>query len=238
MPHNESDNLERLFASWLSGEPISNEDLQSLKSHPEWAERIRVAENIESHNQQFEASINVPEWDTATTFTRNTRPRSTRGWLSNTLMPTLAMTFSIFACVVMLFDLNLVHREGSWQVLTGEDYRAQWQKQQQAEMSAQLNERLNDWYLQSSNHITMTFDKLEAQQTENTTRLANYLLTSSRTERQQDIQRMVQVLKAQQSEELAYLEDEISRLQYQFRVATEPRPSSTALTPPFAVSEE
>lgn len=241
MPHNESVNLEGLFYAWLAGESLSKEQLNQLKNDSEWAERMQVAENMKFHNQQFESSVKTPEWDRVSTYTRSVVNQQ-KGWLQTTLVPSLAMTFSVFACVVMLFDINLVKQEGQWQVLTGSDYREQWQQEQQAAITTQINhqldQKLNDWYVQSSAHITNTFDKLETRQAENTTRLANYLLESSRAERQQDIQRVVHLLQSQQSEDLAYLEDEINRLQYQFRSANESRPSLSTSPVPYAVSDE
>ena len=236
---NDQNRLEDLFSKWLSGEALSNSDLMLLRNDPEWADRMAVTAKLKAENEQFEADIDVPDWNIEHTFTRqqtrhNARHQAPSNWWSQNGFSALAMTFSIFACSVLAFDLKVFWGDEGLTVMTGQQQKLAWQQEQQ-EM---FNTQLESWVMQSREHIDETFASLEQRQAENTTRLANYLLENSRVERQEDLQRLAKAIQTQQQEDLNYIESEINRLQYQFSVASRRYPSQLGGQPELGMSEE
>lgn len=232
MQHDEKQNeLESLFNKWLVGDVLTHSELAKLRNDSQWHERMMVTERLQTDNAALTESLKVPEWNIDQTFSRHTSKQS---WWNQNGFSALAMTFSIFACSVLAFDLKVHWTDSGLTVMTGQQQQQAWQQAQ----NERLQNQLDNWLLQSNEHISDTFAMLEQRQAEQSAKIASYLMESSRLERQEDLQRLAKAFQTQQAEDLQYIESEINRLQYRFRMASMGHTNEYDGAPVRGLSEE
>lgn len=213
MPHEKNQSLEQLFFAWSNGEALSPLELEKLMASAEYQEKVHLIEMLKQQNEQIEQNFDVPKWDRGSTFVA--RPDKTSNWWQESGMSMLAISFSLIVCVMFVFDLKVQWHEGSVQILTAQQQKMQWQKEQQA----YLQDQVVLWNAQNQQQITNAIQQLEENQTQRTVKLANYLIDSSRTERKEDLQRFVTAIQEQRAADLRYFQSELGELQYKFQMA-------------------
>ncbi len=215
-----SESLAALFEQWLDGKKLSNTELQSLKASSHWSEQMQIVNFMQESKAEMEKA-GVPDWDINSTFV-NHNPRGNSGFWQHNGLSLVAMTFSIAACGLLFFNMQ---------------HETNLATQQQQQLTAQLNE----WSQKNQQILASTIEKLQTQQTESSIKLANYLMENSRVERQEDLQRVVELIQSQREDDLRFVHAELSELQYQMQVTSLNRRSQfnqSGLNPPIQVTEE
>lgn len=194
--------LESDFSDWLDGKELSAEKMAALQQHPVWSERMLTFANTQLIAEQAEMEpIDMPSWDRNAGFNQYLRQQS---WWQRQGTSMLALTFSVFACVVMLFDLKVVSNEQGFSIARGGD------QQQFAEQLARFAE-------QNDRQIQQRLDDFQIAQQKSTSEVVDYLMTNSRIERNEDIQDMVALIQQQRDDDLDYLKQQFSDMNYQIR---------------------
>jgi len=202
--NNEDKSLETYFNQWLQGEPLSEDKLMALQLHPVWSERMLTYSQFSAIASDAELEPQtVPKWNKTQGFDQYLKQPS---WWQQQGLSLMALTFSIFACVVMLFDLRLSVTEGGVNIATN----SYLQKQQMQREFAQLEKRNNEL-------IQTRLDNFQTNQQQSTAQLVSYVLNNSRLERQEDIQDVVEVFQQQREDDLLYLKQQFNDISYQIR---------------------
>ena len=212
MLHEKNQSLEQLFFAWSNGEALSPLELEKLMASSEYQEKVHLIEMLKQQNEQIEQSFDVPKWDRSSTFV--SRPDKTSNWWQQSAMSVLAVSFSFIVCVMFVFDLKVQWHDGSVQLLTAQQQKLLWQKEQQVFIQNQVAL----WNEQNHQQIKDAITQLEENQTQRTVKLANYLIDSSRTERKEDLQRFVTAIQEQRAADLRYFQSELGELQYKFQM--------------------
>lgn len=203
--HNVNDTkLEANFTRWLEGQTLTDNELAELNSHPIWSERMATFSNVNQLAEQAEFDAPpVPKWNRDQGFEQNLQQPS---WWQQQSLSLVALTFSIFACVVLFFDLRISVTEGGVNIATA-DYLQKQQLHQEFATLAQQNNEL----------IQTRLDNFQASQQQSTAQVVSYVLNNSRIERQEDIQDVVKVIQQQRKDDLLYLKEQFSDINYQLR---------------------
>ncbi|MDB2374439.1 hypothetical protein N9W11_07745 [Psychrosphaera haliotis] len=228
--------LEALFVAWSNGETLSPLEFERLNSSAEYKEKIELINALSASGRAFDESIEVPSWDRASTFSGHNFEDSSKGvfswWPQG--MSAFAMSVSLVICTMFVFDLKLQWQEGSVKLLTATEQKQQWQQEQTQKLQQQMNTLINENRAQ----LTLAIKQLDANQTESTVSLANYLIESGRTERQEDLEHVVSIIQKQRAEDLMFFQSEIDELQYKLKVASLRRGNATTRDEQVAGAEE
>ncbi len=205
--HNSNEQkLEHNFELWCSGQELDEKDLVDLQMHPIWSERMLSFRSLELMATQTEfEQVEVPKWNRNAGFEQYLQQPS---WWQTQGLSLVAFTFSIFACVIMLFDLRVNMSESGFTIATAN----QVQKLEMEQQFAQLAEKNNQ-------QIQTRLDNFQANQQQSTAQLVSYVLNNSRIERQEDIQDMVSLIQQQRRDDLDYLKQQFSDINYNLRRA-------------------
>ncbi len=215
MPHNTQEQvLESLFIAWSEGQTLTKSELAKLEASPVWSQKMVLINALNEERVAADESLNVPEWDIANSYTHGVRLNQghERSWWNNNGLSMLAMSCSILVACLFAFDMRI---SGS-QLEAQQAKYLEWQNEQKRQFQAELLR----WTKDSNNELLNSLQKFEKKQSDNTAKLANYLIENSRIERQEDMQRIVQAIQNQRSEDLQYVQSEIENLQYKLSLAT------------------
>lgn len=205
--HNSNDQkLESNFEQWCLGKELSETDLIELQMHPIWSERMLSFSSIESMANQAEFEhAEVPNWNRNAGFDQYLKQPS---WWQTQGLSFVALTFSIFACVVMLFDLRMDISSSGVTIATANQIQSVEMEKQFSELAVKNNEQ-----------IQSRLDNFQVNQQQSTAQLVSYVLNNSRVERQEDIQDMVELIQQQRRDDLSYLKEQFSDINYNLRRA-------------------
>jgi hypothetical protein len=208
MQHESHNNdLTELFEKWLEGETLSPAEMQRLKGSAHFTGQIAMIESMQSGQVQME-NTQVPKWDKDATFVDHSAHSQTagqsKGWFGQINgMSLAAMTFSVIACGLLFLNLNNMHAANA---------------QQQQLIAQNIQQQLTQWSEHNQQVLTNTITTLQQQQQESSIKLANYLMENSRLERQEDLQRVVNIMQDQRQEDLRFVHAELSDMQYKLQV--------------------
>jgi len=203
--HNSNEQkLEHNFEQWCMGKELNEADLMELQMHPVWSERMMSFSSLEALAQHAEVEqTKVPNWNRNTGFEQYLQQPS---WWQTQGLSFAALTFSIFACVVMLFDLRVNVSDAGVMVATASQVQRTEMQQEFAKLAEQNNAQ-----------IQTRLDNFQANQQQSTAQLVSYVLNNSRVERQEDIQDMVALIQQQRRDDLDYLKQQFSDINYNLR---------------------
>ncbi len=205
--HNSNEQkLERNFELWCLGKELAEHELMELQMHPIWGERMLAFGSFSALAEQSEhEATEVPNWNRNAGFEQYLQKPS---WWQTQGLSMTAVTFSLFACVVMLFDLKVNVSDNGLTIATAGQVQKMELEQQFADLAAKNN-------LEIQNRL----DNFQANQQQNTAQLVSYVLNNSRVERQEDIQDMVELIQQQRRDDLDYLKQQFSDINYNLRRA-------------------
>lgn len=205
--HNSNDQkLERNFEQWCLGKEINEADLMDLQMHPVWSERMLSFSSIENMASQAEfEDVEVPSWNRNAGFDQYLRQPS---WWQTQGLSFAALTFSIFACAVMLFDLRMDVSSSGVTIATAGQIQ-----------SAEMEKQFSELAMKNNEQIQSRLDNFQVNQQQSTAQLVSYVLNNSRVERQEDIQDMVELIQQQRRDDLSYLKEQFSDINYNLRRA-------------------
>lgn len=201
---NKSEQLERDFERWLSGDSLTEQELTQLQMHPLWSERMLAFSNMEMLAEQMQTgSVEIPNWNKDAAFDQYLRQPS---WWQSQGMAMTAMCFSIFACVVMLFDLRVNISDEGLTITSSE-------QMQQQKLSAEFDKLAK----QNNEQIQTRLDNFQLNQQQNTAQMVSYILENSRAERKEDILDVVNLIQRQRVDDLDYLKQQFSDINYNIK---------------------
>ena len=205
--HNSNEQkLERNFELWCLGKELAEHELMELQMHPIWGERMLAFGSFSALAEQSEhEAAEVPNWNRNAGFEQYLQKPS---WWQTQGLSMTAMAFSLFACVVMLFDLKVNVSDNGLTIATAGQVQKMELEQQFADLAAK-----------NSIEIQNRLDNFQANQQQNTAQLVSYVLNNSRVERQEDIQDMVELIQQQRRDDLDYLKQQFSDINYNLRRA-------------------
>ena len=207
-PNADERRLENYFSQWVANEAISEDALAELQQHPIWSQRIAAVMQMNAMAQQAEVEpVSVPKWQRTQGFEQHLKQPS---WWQQQGMSFVALSFSIFACVVMLFDLRVNVTDGGINIATAST-------QQKQQLTQELTAEFTRLEQQNNQLIQTRLDNFQLNQQQSTAQLVSYVLNNSRLERQEDIQDVVEVFQQQRKDDLLYLKQQFNDISYQVR---------------------
>lgn len=205
--HNSNDQkLETNFERWCLGKELSEMDLMELQMHPVWSERMLSFSTLDNMANEIELEpVEVPNWNRNAGFDQYLKQPS---WWQTQGLSLTALTFSIFACAVMLFDLRMDISSSGVTIATASQLQ-----------SAEMEKQFSALAVKNNEQIQSRLDNFQVNQQQSTAQLVSYVLNNSRLERQEDIQDMVELIQQQRRDDLSYLKEQFSDINYNLRRA-------------------
>ena len=189
MPKDKSIDEQVQFDQWL-------DDLNENSKMPDFSsdvqqKRADTAAHIQ-HQANLIGDVSVPEWNRAATMTEQAR-----SWWQWQGLPVLSMAFSFMALAMVVFKVEfIVKPEGMIVSFAGSH------KQEQEKRLAELvDQRLQTFASEQQVMLANYTSDLKVKQQESNLQLANYLLTTSRQERKEDMSDFIQYINQQRQEE-------------------------------------
>lgn len=210
-PNQHDARLESNFNKWLEGKALSEQELFDLQMHPKWSERMLAFSNINSLAEHAELeTTQVPNWNKNQAFDQYLRQPS---WWQNQGFSLVALTFSVFACVVLLFDLRMNVTESGFTIANAEQIQQQQMQQHFTKLAEQNNQLIQN-----------RLDNFQVNQQQATAQIVSYILNNSRVERQEDIQDVVALIQQQRKDDLDYLKEQFQDINYNLRMSQYRKP--------------
>lgn len=198
---------ERLFAKWTETELTPDEQTQFdswCREDQAFADRIAVYGRINHIADNFEAQ-DVPEWDSGALFKV---PAKTPWWQwSGLSVASFAMSFVAIMLVTFKFEVT-VHGDAMTISFAG--------SQQEQQIQQLVDARLTQFKQAQSAHFNQQSEQLQQQQVQMNTQLANYLLSTSRTERREDFAELIKFVNEQRNDDQVFYARQLNRLQADF----------------------
>ncbi|QBY03461.1 hypothetical protein E2K93_03310 [Thalassotalea sp. HSM 43] len=208
MPKHDQDSL---FELWLDNK-LSIEQAQQLEqlaSQDEaLAARLASARFIEQQALAFEPEP-VPKWDKQSTFSDEKRP-----WWQWRAMPALSMAMSIVAIALVLFKVEISNTEQGLLVSFGGS------QAMPTDVEQLVNARLIEFAKEQQVVMAEFNQDIISRQQDNNLKLATYVLSASRTERQQDISNIVSFVNEAREEDNLQQSLKMQQLDYKLQAQT------------------
>lgn len=211
--------LEKEFNRWLDqkGQQPMSEDLANFlatKSEDEegqlWQERIHTA-NYFANQADINTEYEVPNWDRGSTFEGTKSP-----WWQWQGLPILSTGFSIFAVMLVIFNVQFsVESEG---VLLS--FGGQASKGQEERVAALVDQRLKEFASEQQVVLANYTADIKVKQQENSLQLANYIFSTARQERKEDMNELITYLVEQRKDEKLDQKIRFSELERQITKAS------------------
>jgi len=199
-----AEQIEHNFERWLSGDNLTEQELLQLKMHPLWSERMLAFNDMKTLAENAGmGSVDVPSWNKNAAFDQYLRQPN---WWKSQGMAMTAMCFSLFACVVMLFDLRVNISNGGLTIASQE-------QSQNKELSAEFARLAR----QNNELIQTRLDNFQLNQQQSTAQMVSYILENSRAERKEDILDVVSLIQRQRVDDLDYLKQQFRDISYSIK---------------------
>ncbi|XOV79428.1 MAG: hypothetical protein ACFHVJ_00345 [Aestuariibacter sp.] len=195
---------ERLFAKWLEEELNSDEQERFAKwcrEDESFAKRVSVVEKMEALSNDFQMQ-NPPEWNREATF-ESSRSEKVSWWQ---WQPSLSLAMSFAAILMVLFKVEISTTDAGMTI----SFAGAQQEQQIQNM---LDERLDDFAASQATYLADRTEQMQQQQMDMNTQLANYLLSTSRTERREDFAEFIKFVNQQRNDDQVYYARQLNSLQ-------------------------
>ena len=194
MPKDKSINEQDQLEQWLDDMNAGTQVPQL--SDKQWRHRAETASHIR-HQADVVGELDVPEWDRSGAIKSASGSNIQRRWWHWHGLPALSMAFSFMALSMVIFKVEFVVKpEGVMVSFAGN--RAQEQEKRLAEV---VDQRLQKFASEQQVLLANYTSDLKVKQQESNLQLANYLLTTSRQERKEDMTDFLQYFSQQRQEE-------------------------------------
>lgn len=192
------------FEKWLDGQSIdSNTEQQwhdgELKEHYETALRLK-------HQAECFEEQPVPQWDAGSTFAYKKEKKEWFGWMN--VSPGLSMAMSVAAILMVLFRVEL-HFNDDGVLLSFAGGNKQ-------NVEALMDEKIKQFGRDQQIIMASYVDDIQAQQQQDVTQLASYLVNANRAERKEEMGALVSFLKDQRDEDISLNQQKINNIVYSF----------------------
>lgn len=218
-----SDDKSILFGDWLEGklDPQQRVEFERL-----CAEDAAFAEKVESANQMMMVAESfqpdrVPDWDRKGTFDAPV----TRNWWNWQGLPALSFCTSMVAIVLVFSGFEVTTNDGKMTMGFANNQSAK-------DIEMLVDKKLTEYQQGQQQSLNLFAQTMQQQQLDTSTKLTEYLLTSSRQERREDFAELIKFVNEQRSDDQLFYARQINKLQEDIYGS----PSSLAW-PPAAVDE-
>ncbi|GGF67881.1 hypothetical protein [Alteromonas lipolytica] len=199
---------EYLLAQWLDN-ALSNEERRAFEalcvSDADFAATVQNATQLNVAAEQFSAPP-MPAWNKNASFIAPDKPR----WWQWQGLPAVSMAMSVVAMVMVISGFSVQVADGRVTLGFGS---AAPEGLSETQVAALVNQRISDYQQSNQAMFTQYVNALKQQQQENSTQLAQYLLTSSRQERREDFAELVQFINQQRDDDQRYYARQLTHLQ-------------------------
>ncbi|KGJ92417.1 hypothetical protein [Thalassotalea sp. ND16A] len=198
---------EQQFQLWLDGKLSAEQSMQfeqSISDDDVLRQHLATARFIEQQVHCHEEH-EVPSWDRSATFTSNKQP-----WWQWSGMPALSMAFSIFAICLVVFKVELVMQDNGLLV----NFGGQSAKQLPGNVDALVNQRLKEFASEQQTVMAEYVKDIKDDQQDGNLKLATYLLTATRQERQEDMSGFIKYVNEQRDEDAIDQKLRFQKLEY------------------------
>lgn len=203
---------EQLFAKWLEGN-LNNDEMTLFAKYCQedeaFSQRVSVVEKMEQLSCNYQEQ-SPPEWDRAAMFEPPVQ-KSARGWQ---WQATFSMAMSVAAMLMVLFKVEISTTENGMTI----SFAGAHQEQRMQQL---LDKRLDNFEASQASYLAETTEQIQNQQLTMNTQLANYLLTTSRSERREDFAEFIKFVNEQRSDDQAFYARQLNKLQEDFVAGSE-----------------
>jgi len=197
-----SDEQIQLLAAYLEGELSGSAALkfeQQLATNKTLQAQLTAAQQVKTQIQHT-TDVNVPEWNRAAGFEKS-QMNNPKSWWQWQGLPVLSMSFSIFAILLVIFNVNVQFNQNKLLVSFGHNSNL---SNENYLTKTQVDEKITTVLQQFASEQQLVLANFNAdlrnKQQQNNLQLANYLLSTSRKERKEDISDFIAYVNEQNRE--------------------------------------
>lgn len=207
-----SEQLAQFLAQDIKTPVDSDEESQANK---QWQQRVHTA-NYVAHQASINQEQEVPNWNAGDIFDQHAKANTP--WWQWQGLPIVSTAFSCFAIALVL--LNVQFTVGDNGVLLS--FGGQAQQAQEKQLAALVDQRLQTFASEQQVVLANYVADIKAEQQQNNLQLANYVFSTSRQERKDDISELIRFIvedrkDSQLNQKIRYnqLEEKINRVSFQ-----------------------
>ena len=198
-----SDEQRQHLSAYLEGELSSSaahKFEQQLENNKLLQEQLAFAQQLKTQIQQT-VDVEVPTWDRAIAFEQAQTVNNSKSWWQWQGLPVLSMSFSIFAILLVMFNVNVQFNNNELRINFGKDINLNSENYLTKE---QVDKKITDVLQEFASEqqlVLANFNAdLRSKQQQNDLQLASYLLNTSRKERKEDISDFIAYVNEQNRE--------------------------------------
>lgn len=202
----------QLFARWLEGNLSADEQQrfeQLCKSDSEFAERVVICEQMESMSDAFQ-EYDVPEWDREATISPQLLVDDETPWWQWPGLSFVSLAASSAAILMVTLNVQIKVQDDAVVIGFANSYS-------EAQITALVDEKvkaISDAANQENAQMLVQYQQqLQQQQQQFSTQLADYILTSNRTERKEDFAELIKFVNQQRNDDQVYYARQLSLLE-------------------------
>ncbi len=201
---------ERLFARWLDDELSQDEQVefeQLCREDQDFSDRVATMGRFESLSQQFE-ELDVPEWNRQNTIVPQTghAQQPTAPWWHWSGLPLISLATSMAAIFMVATNMQINMSDQGLLISFANNYSEQ-------QIQKMLDQRIQDYEQNSNQQLAIYSKQLQQQQQQFSTQLADYVLTSNRSERKEDFADLIKFVNQQRNDDQTYYASQLNRLE-------------------------
>ncbi|WP_088329737.1 hypothetical protein [Lacimicrobium sp. SS2-24] len=193
-----------LFSRWMEHNLTETEQQQFeqlIEQDREFAQRVELAGQLQQQATDYHLGP-VPKWQPPIMQRQPSGMTRWWGWSP------LSFATSMLAIVMVLFQVELRwHEQGVTLSFAGQGT--------EQEIATQVAARLASFEEQQQVQLAQYRQDLQQQQQQSNMQLANYLLSSSRTERREDFAELIKFVNEQRSDDQLYFARQLNEFQQQ-----------------------
>lgn len=202
-----------LFIKWAESELSAKEQQQFeiwCKEDDAFADKVAVHGRLQFMAENYQPQ-EVPNWQPETVFQqeKSFNLGQRQPWWQWRGLPAMSFAMSCFAIMLVVFKLEVTVNEGSMIISfagAGEQQR----------MERLVNDKLLEYAKLQETQFTEKSKQLQEQQMQMNNQLANYLLSTSRTERREDFAQLIEHVNEQRADDQVFYVRQINQLKDQF----------------------
>lgn len=208
--------LEQQFERWLDGGLSAVEAEQLLlalqQEAPALAEQMQVLAAATAAAEDYEAAP-VPAWNRESTWQPAYHAPAT-AWWQRPWLPLASLACSLLAVAAVLLQLQIqVTPAGTAISFGGEAQATALVNSMNAQLDARLQQFAETQQQQLAQYTTTVRDEFRDDLTLANAQLVNYVLATSRTERQEDFADLIEYVNAQRQDDQVFYVNQIRQLQ-------------------------
>ena len=218
-----NDDKSKILGDWLDGklsDQQRDEFEQFCAEDAEFAKRVESANQMMMEADGFEQQ-NVPNWDRSGTFDAPEK----QSWWNWQGLPALSFCTSFFAIAMVVSGFEVTTTDGK--VTMGFA-----STQSTEEIAMLVDQKISEYQQGQQQALNVFAQTMQQQQLDASTKLTEYLLTSSRQERREDFAELIKFVNEQRSDDQLFYARQINKLQQDIYGS-----SNTQSWPPATVDE-